>query len=329
MKILHICTLAWTGGINSFILDFKKSFNEFQHEVLFTSDIKENYGVYKVFQTQGIRCYFNDNLTEEFFEKINPKIICLHNPPHTLYPKKLKDLKILQKYYTIQFCHNKCKIFPHISMHIFVSNYIKDAYKDFGKYINKSKVVHPCVDAEPYLNIKRSYEMLRNVTIGRIQSNTNAHLGKFSEDVRMLKKLKNANFFLVGEGYEKTDDERFTFAPMGNMVEYLKKIDIFYIWGGKGHIESWSRVITEAMLSGIPVVIKDMKDGMAEQVQKSGVGFLVNTEEEFLATLQMLIENPDLRKVHGELGRKWASENLTIKNLRQNLINEMFEFATY
>ena len=173
--------------------------------------------------------------------------------------------------------------------------------------------------------------MLQNVTVGRIQSNTNAHLGKFSEDVGMLKKLKNAEFFLVGDGYDKDNaDERFTFAPIkqGKMPNYLSNIDIFYIWGAKRHTESWSRVITEAMLSGIPVVVKNNSDGMAEQVRKSKVGFLVNTEEEFINTIQMLIDNPDLRKVHGELGRKWASENLTIKNLRQNLINKMFEFAT-
>ena len=327
MKILHIATLSWIGGINSFILDFKKSFPEFQHEVLFTSDIKENYKCYQDLQTKGIRCYFNDNLTEEFFEQINPKILILHNPPHTLYPEKLKDLKILQKYQTIQFHHNKCKIFPNINLHIFVSDYIKDAYKDFGKFIKKSKIVHPCVDAEPYLNIKRDIHGYP-VTVGRIQSNTNAHLGKFSEDVSMLKKLKNADFFLVGDGYEKTDDKRFTFAPMGNMVEYLKKIDIFYIWGGKGHVESWSRVITEAMLSGIPVVVKDNHDGLTEQVRKSGVGFLVNTEEEFIETVKILIDNPNLRKVHGELGRKWASENLTIKNLRAGLIDDMLQFAT-
>ena len=55
------------------------------------------------------------------------------------------------------------------------------------------------------------------------------------------------------------------------MIKYLEQIDIFYIWGGKGHIESWSRVVTEAMLSGIPVVVKDNKDGLSaivSQLQK-------------------------------------------------------------
>jgi len=323
MKILHICSLAWTGGVNGFIMDFAKTFNEFQHEVLFTSDAQDNYDCYKAFQTQGIRCYYSNELTDELFENINPKIIILHNPPHTLYPNKLKDLKILQKYYVIHFHHAVTKLFPNVDLDIYVSDYIKDAYKDFQKFIKKSKVVHPCVDGENYLNIKREYTKKENVIVGRIQSNTNSHLGKFSEDVGMLKKLKNANFFLVGDGYEKTDDERFTFAPMGNMVKYLEQIDIFYIWGGKGHVESWSRVVTEAMLSAIPVVIRDMKDGMSEQVRKSKAGFLVNTEEEFLATIQVLIDNPELRELYGEMGRAWAKENLTIKQLREGLIDDL------
>ena len=82
------------------------------------------------------------------------------------------------------------------------------------------------------------------------------------------------------------------------------------------------------MLSGTPVVVKNNSDGLAEQGRKSEAGFLVETEKEFIRIVQKLIDNPELRKKHGELGRKWASENLTIKNLRANLINEMFEFAT-
>ncbi len=327
MIILHVANLAWWGGINSFIIDFSKVFPEFSHEILFLNDNKEQYECYKTLQTQGIRCYHAPKLTGELIDEINPKIICLHNPPNTIYPEKLKDLKILQKCYVILFHHAVTKLFPHVDLDIFVSDWIADSYKGFEKFIKKSKVVHPCVDEEPYLNIKRSYKMLQNVTVGRIQSNTNAHLGKFSEDVNILKKLKNAEFFLVGDGYEKTNDKRFTFAPMGNMIEYLKKIDIFYIWGGKGHIESWSRVITEAMLSGIPVVVKNNFDGLAEQVRKSKAGFLVETEEEFIDTVQRLINDPKLRKKHGELGREWAKENLTLKNLRENLINEMFQFG--
>ncbi len=166
--------------------------------------------------------------------------------------------------------------------------------------------------------------------IGRIQSNTNHVFGKFSEDVKMLKKLKNAKFFLVGTGYEEEKaNKRFTFASIkiGKMPEYLSKLDIFYIWGGHNHVESWSRVVSEAMMSGLPVVVKDNKDGLAEQAKKSKACFLVNTEKEFVKTMQKLIDNPKLRKKHGELGRKWASKNITIKNLRQNLINEMFEFG--
>jgi len=41
----------------------------------------------------------------------------------------------------------------------------------------------------------------------------------------------------------------------------------------------------------------------------------------------MLIDRPELRKRKGEEGRKWAKENLTIKNLRQDLLEEMFEFG--
>ena len=327
--VLHIANLAWIGGVNGVISDFKKAFPEFSHEILFLRDLNENYNLYKSLQTQGIRCYYNNNLTEELIDKINPKILILHNPPESNWKKELNNLKILQKCYVILFHHAKTKLFPDVDLDIFVSQWIADAYKPFEKYIKKSKIVHPCVDAGPYLNIKRSYKKLQNVTIGRIQSNTNNFRGKFSEDVEMLKKFKNANFFLVGDGYEKTSDPRFTFAPLrqGAMKRYLERVDIFYVWGANNHTESWSRVVTEAMLSGIPVVVKNNFDGLAEQAKKSKACFLVDTKQEFLEIIQKLIDDPQLRKKHGELGRKWASENVTIKNLRQDLMEEMFEFG--
>jgi len=326
MIVLHIANFCWVGGVGEFIKSFSKSFPEFQHHILFLSDLNDNYKYYESFQTLGIRAYYALEITEELIDKINPKILILHNP----YPDKIKDLKILQKCYVINIHHMKTKLFPHVELDVFASQWIANHYKGWEKFIKKSKVVHPCVDEVAYINIKREYtNRSQNVTVGRIQSNTNNFRGKFSEDVRMLKKLKNAKFFLVGEGYEKTDDKRFTFAPIkqGAMKRYLEQIDIFYIWGAKGHTESWSRVITEAMLSGIPVVIRDMEDGMAEQVRKSSVGFLVKTEEEFINTTQMLIDNPELRKNHGELGRRWASENLTLKNLREGLIDDLLQFA--
>ena len=113
----------------------------------------------------------------------------LHNPPETIYKKELNDLKILQKCYVILYHHAKTKLFPHVDLDIFVSDWIADAYKDFSKYIKKSKVVHPCVNEVPYINIKRpTHDISKVVCVGRIQSNTNAHLGKFSEDVEMLRK---------------------------------------------------------------------------------------------------------------------------------------------
>lgn len=330
MICLHCVTVAWTGGVNGFVMDFAKAFPEFQHHILFLSDHNEDYSLYKALQTQGIRCYHNKEITAELIDKINPKIFFIHNPPLSMHQKSLKDLNILKKCYVILFHHAKTKLFPNVDLDMFNSKWIADIYKDWRQYIKKSKIVHPAIDGTPYLNIKREYTKKKDVMIGRIQSNTNHVRGKFSEDVKMLKKLKNANFFLVGTGYEETADKRFTFAPIkqGAMRRYLEKIDIFYIWGGKGHVESWSRVVSEALMSGIPVVVKNNQDGLAEQAIKSKACFLVNTEKEFIKIMQKLIDNPKLRKKHGELGRKWASENITIKNLRQDLINEMFEFAT-
>ena len=330
MICLHCVKVAWTGGVNGFIMDFARAFPEFQHHILFLSDQYENYELYKALRNQGIRCYYQPEITAELIDEINPKILCIHNPPLSMHQKSLKDLNVLKKTYVILFHHAKTKLFPNVDLDIFVSKWIEDMYEDWGEYIKKSKTVNPAIDDTPYLNIKREYTKKEDVMVGRIQSNTNHAFGKFDDDVKMLKKLRNANFFLVGDGYEKDKaDKRFTFAPIkqGVTINYLKKLDVFYIWGGNGHVESWSRATSEAMMSGLPVVIKNNHDGLAEQAKKSGACFLVDTKKEFIKTIQKLIDDPELRKKHGEAGRKWASENITIKNLRQDLMEEMFEFG--
>ncbi len=82
------------------------------------------------------------------------------------------------------------------------------------------------------------------------------------------------------------------------------------------------------MISGIPVVVKNNSDGLAEQLKKSKAGFLVETEKEFIRIVQKLINDPKLRELHGEMGREWAKNNVTIKQIRENLIDEIFYFAT-
>ena len=37
----------------------------------------------------------------------------------------------------------------------------------------------------------------------------------------------------------------------------------------------------------------------------------------------MLIDSPRLRKKHGEAGRKWARNNVGLKNLREALIDDL------
>ncbi|NQT23715.1 glycosyltransferase, partial [candidate division KSB1 bacterium] len=88
------------------------------------------------------------------------------------------------------------------------------------------------------------------------------------------------------------------------MAKYLEQIDIFTIWGDT--TESWSKVATEAMMSGIPVVARDHKDGLSEQLTASGGGFLVTSEAEFIETVQTLIDSPRLRTQIGGRGRVWA-----------------------
>ena len=109
------------------------------------------------------------------------------------------------------------------------------------------------------------------------------------------------------------------------MATYLKEIDIFTIWGNTP--ESWSRVVTEANLSGIPVVVRDMHDGLAEQVTRSGGGLLADTPGEFVELIQMLVENPKRRIELGEQGQWWCNRNCTTDNLKEKFTDLFLEWG--
>ena len=111
----------------------------------------------------------------------------------------------------------------------------------------------------------------------------------------------------------------------GGMANYLQKLDIFAIWGET--TESWSKVVTEANLSGIPVVARDHKDGLSEQLRLSGGGLLVNTEDEFVKAVQMFIDDPQCRRAVGERGRQWCLENASTKTIKKRFTDLFLEWS--
>jgi hypothetical protein len=230
----------------------------------------------------------------------------------------------LNKYKTIGVHHMATYPLIPTTADWFISDWVKSKYNKCESRLKNAFVMPPCIWSAPYIHIDRPD---RIPVVGRIQSNTWAARGKVSNSYYdILGKLKNCTYFLVGPN-SKAVDGRYRTAPVkaGGMADYLKEIDIFTIWGDT--TESWSKVCTEAMLSGIPVVARNHGDGLAEQIRKSGGGVLVNTENGFVQAVQKLIDDKELRTAMGLIGKRWALKNATTTTLRDKFLDMFLEWS--
>ena len=94
--------------------------------------------------------------------------------------------------------------------------------------------------------------------------------------------------------------------PTGAMParEFLQHLDILYYRSGT-HLETFGRVVFEAMACGIPVVCH-RRGGYVEHIQHGANGLLFDTADEALEQLGLLIDSEELRRKLGEGGRQYA-----------------------
>jgi len=324
---LHTNNWAILGGIESLVMDFARVFPQYQHVLVTINTRCENLDFVKHIQDQGIR-YMNADgkLTKAIVESLDPAMILLHNTRGEHIEGEW-PYEWLRKWRVIGVHH--ASTWPLVSSDCdwFVSNYVRKYYEKCEPRM-KAFTMPPCVLEDQYLGVERNG---RQPVVGRIQSGTNLQKGKFPPKFfSLLEKVDGCDFFIVtSDGLAKMEGhrERFKFAPIkpGAMAGYLKEVDIFAMWGDTK--ETWSRVVTEANLSGIPVVARNHRDGLAEQIKGSGGGILVDTQEDFVDMIQMLVDDPDRRTRIGEQGRQWCLEHASSKALKERFLETFLEWS--
>ena len=297
-RILHIVEWNFWGGVQSSVLSLIREFNECDNHV-FQLYRKKNDITFNFFKKYGVEInIIGEKLKESHIKRVDPDIIVLHSIRDSLI---LIPEKFFNNYYTITIHH------------YLNHNYLGDLNWFVSKYIynitqNKPKnyiIQPPPIFIDDFLNIERPK---RKPVVGRIQSTSMLMHGKYPDSFYCLLNKLDSKTFIVGP---KDGD-----APMvpGKMPEYLREVDIFVIWGETP--ETWSLVASEANISGIPVVARRMNDGLTEQLEKSGGGILVDTEEEFVDTVNVLINNENKRNEIAKKGKYWCLENTSSKLAR-------------
>jgi glycosyltransferase involved in cell wall biosynthesis len=89
-------------------------------------------------------------------------------------------------------------------------------------------------------------------------------------------------------------------------AEFLQSLDIFFYRTGV-HVETFGRVVFEAMACGLPVVCH-RHGGYAESIRHGVNGFLFDTTDEARALLERLAADPALRSRVGGEARKTVEQ---------------------
>ncbi|MCP3726889.1 glycosyltransferase family 4 protein [Paraburkholderia sp. CNPSo 3272] len=93
-------------------------------------------------------------------------------------------------------------------------------------------------------------------------------------------------------------------APEGAApaVDFLRSLDVFYYRTGS-HVETFGRVVFEAMACGLPVVCH-RRGGYANSIRHGENGFLFDTSDEAREIMRALLDQPALRAAIGKNARR-------------------------
>jgi len=207
-------------------------------------------------------------------------------------------------------------------------------YEDVKKYVSE-KDVYYCPNGIPVIASVKSDKKGNQIPELLFLSNLMQSKGVF-ELLEALKILKNKkiNFncnFVGGEGDISSQQfkQKVSELNLEDLITYhgkqfgydkyklYNKSDVFIL---PTHNECFPLVILEAMMFGLPVISTN-EGAIAEIIDDNETGFLVNKRDnvDLANKIQLLVENPSLRKSMGEKGREKFEKKYTLFHFEQNM----------
>jgi glycosyltransferase involved in cell wall biosynthesis len=185
------------------------------------------------------------------------------------------------------------------------------------------------------IDTKRNFvkEKINNseVSIGWIGSpSTTVFLKMLHGVFKELGKKYKIQVKLIGAGQYKVDGVRVVDVNwcLNKEVEELQSFDIGVMpmpnneWT-KGKLGC---KMLQYMSVGVPAVVSYTPTN-AEAIENGINGFLVNSEEEWIEKLSLLIENPDIRRRIGMAGRRTAEEKFSVRVNAPRILSVLRKFA--
>lgn len=272
----------------------------------------------------------------EVCSKFEPDIIHSHHPfflgKIALKFAAKHHKPLVYTYHTPYFKYFKAKHLPTLS--ILIQNGLKSIVRNYAKHCdiviipspimkenlklkNQSKIeilptpIDLSIFSNPRHNfIRRKYQLkpqdLILLTVSRLSYEKNLFLllESFAEVLKRVK--KNIYLVIVGSGYLKSllilkaknlkINQRIIFAGQveyTTLPHYYAGADAFIY---AGSFESQGLTITEALISGLPVVVLDQFGSAEYFIKHNQTGLLAKNETDFILNIIEILNNPGLRE---------------------------------
>jgi glycosyltransferase involved in cell wall biosynthesis len=120
----------------------------------------------------------------------------------------------------------------------------------------------------------------------------------------LAEELRHINIEILPEGAEPAE-------------QFLQSLDIFFYRTGR-HVETFGRVVFEAMACGLPVVCHK-HGGYSDWIVHGENGFLFSIDDDAREILGQLIANPSLRRSVGENARRTIESMYATEKVEERL----------
>lgn len=364
-KVLYIITKSDVGGAQKYIADLSENIdkNRFEAKKVFGGvDIKHLSN-----KTSPFTLFINDWLAifemVSFFKKEAPDIVHLNSSKagvlgslagflyNLVNSKKLKivftahgwifnpqnKISYLEKIFYASL-HKMSSFFQDAIIN--VSNYDKEIALQY-KIARSNKLFTVWNGVDPKISFLSKEdarkEIIARVSNGKIiRSENNIWIGSIGRLVKekdyqtlimSAKKVDTANFFIIGDGYEKEklikliaseslQDKFFIITPQGKDSKLLKAFDIFVLSSVK---EGLPYTLIEAMASETPIIatktggITEILKG--EDGKNNGILVPIKSPETISQSIHSLLKDSNLRKSLIKNAKDFMKENLTLEKM--------------
>ena len=318
--MLHVNNVCWLGGTMFNTLGWIEAWPEFTHVVWYIHG-QEHPEMLKRLRDSGAKTKRIGRLAQSKVAKLDPAIIILKNTGggHVEGEYPFDWLKR----WPVVYSHHS-PVWPLIDAHvdIFNSRHLCGKYDNCLDRINSIRFMGSLIDTERFAKADRPRSHDGHVHIGKLASDQKVKFPTSLLGIMESLERPNVHFDMVGGSKYWPDAGerivRYQAPDFGSRSaeDFYASWDILLYQTTPNYTETWCRIVTEAMASGLAIVAEN-KGAIPEQIDHGVNGFLCDTTEEFVDCCEKLITNPEMRYLMGMEARKKACANYDLKNMRK------------